>query len=339
MNDFLAALVSRNLGIEVGTAPATPEVQPRTPTMFEPGGAEPAPADPIDIGAPTTHTNSQHFDAPDPGIAPVTPAPTPADAPRPDPVRSRSEAPSPGTPFAAAPRKDPPRRPASDPAGQVIRPTPPPPVSLAASPVERTTPAPAAAVSPTVAPDPPTRRASEPGTLKPAAPTAPAPVAPARRSDPPLERIIRQMVLSPRPDPRDTTRQTPRMPTPEVAQTDRPQSPVIQEPAQPLRPIETRILAERDPAPPRSKPVEMLMPQPEVARPQIPPETSLAPLTSPIQVPPTPRPETVINVRIGRIEVRGPQDETRAEPPKATPRPQPSIMSLDEYLKNRSQEG
>jgi len=51
-----------------------------------------------------------------------------------------------------------------------------------------------------------------------------------------------------------------------------------------------------------------------------------------MRLPEAPPPETIVNVSIGRIEVRASQPAGKAERPRHTP----SIMGLDEYLRQRS---
>ncbi|MFG0251352.1 MAG: hypothetical protein ACF8NJ_00595 [Phycisphaerales bacterium JB038] len=58
-------------------------------------------------------------------------------------------------------------------------------------------------------------------------------------------------------------------------------------------------------------------------------------MPEPLRLPERPPPETVVKVSIGRIEVR-----TGAAPAKDAPartsRPEPVLMSLDDYLDRRS---
>jgi hypothetical protein len=147
--------------------------------------------------------------------------------------------------------------------------------------------------------------------------------------DAPLERIVRQMVLMPRPEhrpPQSSWKEVDSAPRTSAAPDTPRVEPVA---APPLAPLPRDAAPERrvrDPAPLVPRHTEAT----QAPRP-------LAPIPAP-PMPPEPKaPETVIRVRIGRIVVHaGPAE---ALPREAGPkRPEPKLMSLDDYLRSRGTE-
>lgn len=342
MSDFIDALVSRNLGIQVGPGLSGPEVQPRPTTHFEPGAATQDPEGTRETGVPS-QVATTHAEHPGPDSRAITPEKAAASDSVPrddDPAPRVAPAPIARAPDVSVGPRPQPRDAGTPPPS--VRPIPPTPVPVQAAPTPdlRADPVPPPP-SPRQPRQEPAAPAPRPRDLKPAAPAA-APLvtkAPNRPSDPPLERIIRQMVLSPRPDPLASPQPTPREPPAATPQAQRPGRPLQGDAAPPLRPAETPVQAARDPDLPRPAPLQPLLSRSEILPRRTAPDASLAPLTAPIPAAPIAPPEMVINVRIGRIEVKGTRDDAQAEPAKATPRPKPVIMSLDEYLENRSREG
>jgi hypothetical protein len=97
------------------------------------------------------------------------------------------------------------------------------------------------------------------------------------------------------------------------------------EPAAPASPGERSPQPESPPAPPRLELKPILAPAPLVGQPERPREAP---------VPPAVEPAPVVNITIGRIEVRAAPPKTDALARKA--RSAPPVMSLEEYLKRRN---
>ena len=342
MSDFLTSLVSRNLGIQVERRAGDADVQPRPVAVFEPGGPGEAVPEPT---PEETEAAPERLAQEPPPLVPAMPKPSDKPVPPPDVVEHRLGPPVPGGEAeerATAPSTD---RDAVAEASALSRlivhvpasgsPPPEPPQDRdAAPPVPERTDRMDRQELPTAPPTP------APGKRR--APQAPEPpVARRGRADPPLERIVRQMVLAPRPDPappRDNPNPLGRLddpPVPSVPRELRANAPVRV--IEPLRPV---------PMPGRPEPA----PSPGTARLRTPapgarasrlrpgaPEQSLAPVPEPIHAPEPAPAETVVQIRIGRIEVRTGAEIPPTAPPR-TPPPEPVMMSLDDYLSRRSQE-
>ena len=364
MSDFLADLVARNLGRPIGPAVLGPEVQPRPAGRFETGLAGPMREAGPDAVLPSASPEPSGARAETTAPIAGTAAPRPADPEHPLPETAAPGAPlAPRAIRAAPPQTAEPARAMMPEGGAALAARRPEPGHPAEYPGLRRAPSisPAQPLSvtgsesPAAAPPAPDLRASpapahgHPGTQS-AQPRPPQPLAgsesPAAAPrhlgprpgaarpvpDPPLEWIIRQMVLPPEPAPQPASPQA--APADLRAATN--PLPIRPAPLTALRPLETRILPERD-----ARPGLDAAPSPRASpTPAIPmPESRLAPLRAPVQAPAPPRPETTITVHIGRIELRGPADETRPEAPVPVPRPEPVLMSLDEYLAGRMQGG
>ena len=149
------------------------------------------------------------------------------------------------------------------------------------------------------------------------------------------------MVLAPRPDPappRDNPKPLGRLDDAPVPSA--PREPGANAPAravEPLRPVPVADRPEPAPSPGAAGP-RIPAPAARTSRPRPgAPEQSLSPLPEPIHVPDPAPGETVVQIKIGRIEVRTGAG-TPAAAPIRTPRPEPVMMSLDDYLSRRSQE-
>jgi hypothetical protein len=346
MSDFLASLVARNLGDGAGAPEGRDDaVLPRTPAAFEPDGAGVAAElmhDAVPEAAAVAPVPEKALaDTPPPRISTPEPAPEPAE---PAEVRARrpaGQAADPSTPRQRTLMVGTLPVPSEPP----IRPN----LANTSRTAERQTavsmpPAPSAADSWSAGSPlaPPAREGAEKSPARPLLPEVrierrevgsdeslharaaaprqepdPGPPAPHRRQgDPMLERIVRQMVLSPRPDPAP--------------------------PPAGLAPAPSHAERLELSAPPPSITPKLAAPDSRFAEAhKATPEAHEVARLSPVPVPPRlpDRPaETTVRINIGRIEVR-----TGTEPPaEAAPRPkrpEAKLMSLDDYLAERAKEG
>lgn len=162
------------------------------------------------------------------------------------------------------------------------------------------------------------------------------------RSDLPLERLVRQMVLAPRQD------LTPPKKHAQInsginnasapSHIDEPGANAPARLDQPLRPTAVSTspeLVSFSPAVDRREPAPA---KPSSLPSSNGPEQSLSPVPQPIHLHEPASSETVVQIKIGRIDVRT-SPETPASAPARTHRPVAAMMSLDDYLLRRSQEG
>lgn len=356
MSDFLTSLVARSLG---EAAPAQDvDIRPRPVAAFEPEGSPPAvePDTAIDVTEQVYETRPGSprlpFRDAAPDAKPAAQRPPAAELP------TAAEQPlHPAPPMAQ-------RAPAETPPAQT-------------APRDQTAPADAPPATATPAPDAaPLRpaKATEPrNTSRPSAPDvysdvrteqrdAPADETPAPRGErsspeidaeqsaqrqprdlPALERIIRQMVFAPRPDPvtalsseapGEPWAQPVRAPSPHrrnhvatdpVGGTLTPQSAAIAEPDEPVMRVNPPRGAADNPLAAKLKPVL------EGRDIQL-----LSPVPQPPRLPEQP-PEATVRISIGRIEVRT-GAETAPDSAPRPKRPEAPLMSLDDYLTQRAKE-
>ena len=351
MSDFFASLAARNLGVAPDTSSGeAAEVRPRPKAAFEAEGAGVMPDAPELPGDRTE---------PETAVAPVPSAPDGPVSAAPQTARDRMIGPK---RHAGAPTPPAPPAPSLAPAPHVTAVRTEivsAPASATLSPTTETRTEPSAtrmpaeqesALPPRSEPGPrrvygPVQALMRPDVSAPApdrkAPDRNVPTARNKTTstgterrqahvDVPLERIVRQMVLMPRPEHRPSQssgKELDRAPLTSAAPDTPRVEPVA---APPLAPLPRDAAPERrvrDPAP-------LVLRDTEATRA---PARPLAPIPAP-PMPPEPKaPETVIRVRIGRIVVNaGPAEASSREAgPK---RPEPTLMSLDDYLRSRSSE-
>ncbi len=344
MSDFFASLAARNLGPRADV-PATDAdgVRPRPVAAFEPEGVgvppippEP-PAEAAEIEHPVTTAPIVPVipDSPDASESEATASSDVADQP-PSPPPAPMLAPVSAdtvviTETALSPR--------SEDAGDAQEPVAQPHEAIPASEPDRTPPPPGPGredvrddhpALPTLRPGLSRRPADESDRARAAQPpphdtAADHPTKRQRKTDAPLERIVRQMVLAPRPAPPQLDTQSNHESsdaiTDPVVSVDRADSATD--------PLTEQPLPNRDPerAPPDIAPL----------RPQMP---TIEPIQQLAPVPDTPPPaerrisDTTVRISIGRIEVRAGAAEPQAQEQRPAP-PSPKLMSLDDYLRTR----
>ena len=194
----------------------------------------------------------------------------------------------------------------------------------------------------------PADHASDPRplTAPTAMPHAPRPAAHDRQQPDPAARPPAELSPAPPATPPLTPQQPPAPPAGEGARPSRP--PIEPSPAEEPRAASLRVQpaltiiheSERHvgPTAPTSEPTDKLpahlepaLPAPRAGRlePAL-PAVPEAPVQSPAATP-----EPVINVTIGRVEIRA---AAVAPAPERKPRPEPPVLSLDDYLRRRQQE-
>ncbi len=207
-------------------------------------------------------------------------------------------------------------------------------------------------------------------SLAPPAPQPQADIGPADQAAP--EPPATQPPPRHAPQPAARERQPSELPVPAAAESapaplaaqpltpQRPPAPPSGEEARPSRPPAAPGPAENPaPAPPRVQPAQTIVQQSErqtslpaaTAPPaekttrlepalSAPPANGLQPALSPppptSAQPPAAGPEPVINVTIGRVEIRA---VAAPPPPQRTPRTEPAVMSLEDYLRRRREKG
>ncbi len=351
MSDFLGYLIARSYDrAEV--------VQPRPVSLFEPspenGGVSPSslPEENMETLAPDTPTHPPAVVAtPQPSPSPSLSQRDPKPSKRDDADTSRQAPPQPQIRHVVEQR--------DAPVMPLAPPDPPQPL------------APPAIATP---PDIPVQEQAKEQDMPPPPVASLRPSAPAQapvRPDPAPTQVSSQLIPPPSPLPPSAPKRTvemepltPRRTRPVVDQPEEPQAPrrplfeptvqkTVLEPAtQPIvieRIVETvtqpgaaqpQISARRDDRNDRAR-YEPLMPPPEpeglsqdlAARPSALPEVRDRSLAEPPMAPEAP---PTIQVTIGRVEVRATPAPARK---KKKARPQPTVMSLDDYLKQRAQGG
>ncbi len=345
MSDFFTSLAARNLSPSP-EMPATDggTVRPRAPAAFEPEAADVPPA------SPEPSDEVAQTDPADSVVAPRPAEPVQPSRPEADEVRPTGM------------QDSPPERPLPTPPSQevpTVQPESPPDTPVAEASPERSE-AKIPVLQPRDKHDPPviaepapqpaeknngeqgeTPSASEPQVIAPQAEpvivTQKALVKQSvvrsfeshRQPDKPLERIVRQMVLQPIPRAREPERLDDGQPPGTDAEPDvntAPAETIVEPSPTQTEPVTRSRQIQRDGMP--------LRPRPAVER--------RAPQLAPVPDPPAPveakAPETTIRISIGRIEVRTDASEPHSEEARPT-RPEPTLMSLDDYLKSRSSGG